>query len=284
MQGVRQVLVIGIVTVVAALGGSVGTVRAGHEPFVTYEDWKTSDHISRGRWTSTVTPAQDVQVEQVGHKVRMRLRREGGTASNAGFVGAGMAMAMANPLAVDQVEATFKVKSLTLTGCTGIPGTFSSALPAELTLNKLYDGTPRLPGQRTGDHFGRIRALRLLSSTDPAGALRIQAAVFRCIDAVCSNAFGIPGGFVEFPDLVFVGDQFTLRLVWDAPNHRFLASVNEGPEVTVPYPATLVAAPGVPLSTLSMTAAGANCIAGPGVSDAEIEVREVRTNAGAVAP
>jgi hypothetical protein len=103
------------------------------------------------------------------------------------------------------------------------------------------------------------------------------------VDAVCSNAASIPG-FVELADLVYVGDPFTLRLAWDPANHRFLAGLNAGPDVALPYPATLTPNPGGPFSSISMIAAAANCEAAAGISDAEIEVREVRTNASAVIP
>jgi hypothetical protein len=274
---VGALVVTGTVALMVAAG-------AAAEPFVTYEDWRTDDHVRRDRWAITATPAQEVRSEQAGHALRLRLRREGGTASDVGFAVAALRAAMASAQAVDQIEATFVVKSMTVSACDGVPTSFSSALPAVITLNKLYDGTPRGPGQLTGDHLAILRALRMVGSTDPPGALRIQAGVFRCIDAVCSDAYSITGGVVELPDLVFVGEAFTLRLVWDEANRRFRVSLDNGPERDVPYPDTLTPAPGVPLAMVSMTAAGANCTAGAGVSDAETEVRTVRTNAGAVIP
>lgn len=88
-----------------------------------------------------------------------------------------------------------------------------------------------------------------------------------------------------FPDLVRLGERVQLRLVWDAPNSRFLAALDDGPDVPIPYPPALHVGPArVPVADLRIHAVTANCSAGAVVSDTLIEVGDVATNASAVVP
>jgi len=255
---------------------------AGAEPFVTYEDWTTSQRIRADRWRGLATSVQDVEKEQRGHAVHMRLRREGSAVLGVGSIGAVMELAMANPPAVEQIEADFKITRVTLEGCPEATFFQSTALPAQISLGNLYDETPRLPGERTGDHFARISTLRRSTSFDLPDAFQVQAVIFRCADAGCAGATVAPGTLFAFLGRVFVGDRFALRLVWDPANSRFLAGLNAEEDVELRYPESLVTGAAVPFAALSMTAAGANCTAGAGVSDATVEIGEVRTNVGAV--
>jgi len=111
----------------------------------------------------------------------------------------------------------------------------------------------------------------------------VQAFIFRCQDPACqnplSNIFNLAAG------TVLAGEPFTLRTIWDRPNARFLVGVNDGADVVLAY------APGLdqgnargPFALVSTQGVTANCTAGPAVTDAETEVREIRTNASAVIP
>jgi hypothetical protein len=63
--------------------------------------------------------------------------------------------------------------------------------------------------------------------------LTVQAFLFRCIDGGCSNA--ISNIFNLNVAKVRIGELFTLRAIWDEPNHCFLVGVDDEPDVILPY-------------------------------------------------
>jgi hypothetical protein len=88
----------------------------------------------------------------------------------------------------------------------------------------------------------------------------------------------------EFPELVPVGEKFTLRLAWDAFASQFVASLNGGPDVVLPFTAVNAGPPNGQLTDVRIQHLPANCVAAGAVTDASVEIHDVKTNAGAVVP
>jgi len=280
-RGVRSIVAV----VVAAFAlPALGTpAQATHEPFGIYEDWRSAKTIRSDRWAGRDDPAQEVERDIRGHKLLMRHRRQGVTAmGDAGFVGASNVMSLNNPTAIDQLEVEFNIRQAAVVGCAANP-TFTRLRPAGISLNKFNDGTSPGPGNMTGDHFVRVLVNREAFTADPEGVLTVQAFVFRCINAVCSNA--ISNVFNLAVATVTVGENFALRAVWDAPNNQFLVGVGDQADVALAYtPALNQGLARVPFADVRMQSVVANCSAAPALNDAEITVGEVRTNLGAVIP
>lgn len=270
--------------VVWVLGLWVVPAWASHEAFGVYEDWKGSHTIRSDRWTALeVGQAQEVALQIRGHQLVMRQRRESATTS-AGFVFGRYQLILSNPASIDQIEADIKIRSLEVSGCATNP-TQPSRVIVAIFLNIFNDGSSPAPGNMTGDHLASISVFRESSSTDPEGVLRVNAAVLRCIDATCSNAFSIPNGVVDLPEMVLVGERFTLRLVWDAPENRVLVGVGSNLDAAIVYPRAInVQDPGGPFADIRTQLLAANCTVGPTVTDAKVKVKEVRTNASAIIP
>ncbi|MEK7216512.1 MAG: hypothetical protein AAB289_13040, partial [Chloroflexota bacterium] len=262
-----------VVLVAAALALPVlgRPAQAAHEPLAIYEDWRSAKTIRSDRWAGRDDPAQEVERDVRGHKLLMRHRRQGvTTAGNAGFVGAFNVMSLSNPAAIDQMEVEFKIRQAVVVGCAA--NAFTRLRPAAISLNTFNDGSS--PGL-TGDHFIRVLVNREAVTGDPEGVLTVQAAVFRCIDAVCSNA--ISNVFNMAVGTVMVGENFTLRAVWDEPNNRFLVGIDDQPDVVLAYNPLLNQRPArVPFADVRMQSVVANCSAAPALNDAEITVGEVR--------
>jgi hypothetical protein len=257
--------------------------HASHEGFDVYEDWTTASTIRSDRWVAVDTTTLEVKREVKGHHLVMGTRREGGTASNVGFAGARHRLTFTNALAIDQIEADLTVQDLALSGCATNPAQPSRVINA-IFLNRFNDGSGG-PGNMTGDHLVTVNASRSSDSSDPEGVLRLQGAILRCIDPTCSNAFSIPGGVVNLPATVSVGETFTLRVIWDAPNNQFLVGVGDGPDVALVYAAAANQKPaGVAFADIRTQLVAANCTSGPTVTDTMFAVREVRTNASAIIP
>lgn len=260
-----------------------GPGEASHESFAVYEDWTTSRTMRSDRWVAVDTTTLDVKREVKGHHFLMRTRREGRTTSDAGFAGANHRLTFTNPAAIDQIEADLEVKDLSLSGCATNPSQPSRVFAA-VFLNKFNDGSGA-PGNMTGDHLINVSAYRESNSPDPDGVLRLRGFVGRCIDAVCSNAFSIPGGVVDLPGTVLVGQPFTLRVIWDSPNNRFLVGAGTAPDAPIVYPATANQKPaGVAFGDIRIQLVAANCTSGLTATDATVAVRHVRTNASAITP
>ncbi len=257
--------------------------QAQHKSFAIYEDWTTSRTIRSDRWVAVDATSLEVKREVKGHHFLMRTRREGGTASDVSFAGARHRLTFTNPIAIDQIEADLKIKDLALSGCATNPAQPSRVITA-IFLNKFNDGGGA-PGNMTGDHLVAVNAFRASNSLDPEGVLRLQGAILRCIDAVCSNAFSIPGGVVDLPGTVLVAEPFTLRVIWDSLNNRFLVGVGDGPDVPIVYPAAANQKPaGVAFADIRTQLVAANCTSELTVTDATVAVQQVRTNASAIIP
>jgi hypothetical protein len=277
-------IAVGSALVILALSALAAEAGRAMDDLAVYEDWTTSDHIRGDRWHGAATTTQDTRKEQQGHRAHLRLRREGSNTSNAGFAGAGLALATTQPLEVTALEVEAWVKALEIVGCPANPIT-SNGLPAQVSLNKFNDGTPGAASDATGDHFGRLQLFRGSASTDPPGALQVQLVIFRCDNSTCSVVHSIPNGFVTFPTLVYVGDKVQLRLIWDETNARFVGRVNNGPDVPLAYPTALNQSPSrSPFANIQVFSSAANCLGQAGVVDAAVEIGVVRTNPLAVIP
>jgi len=272
--GRTGLLLTGFLLVAPAPGG------ASHESFVVYEDWTTSETLRSDRWTvQEGGPAQDGALEIKGHQLVMRQRREGTTTSNAGSTGAVQGILARNPSAIDQMEADFKVRNMTVSGCAVNPG-LTMVRPALLSFSAFNDGSP---GGQTGDHSIGVQVNGPADSVDPSGVMTVQGYVVRCSNPTCS--IGSSSIFNLAVATVLVSEPFTLRAIWDRPNNRFLVGVNSNPDVVLAYdPALDSANARVPVASVRAAMLAANCTAGPAVADAEIAIQEVRTNLSAIIP
>ena len=95
------------------------------------------------------------------------------------------------------------------------------------------DGSSTGAGDRTGDYNAVVQAVRRSNSTDPPGpsGWRVGSRVARMRPARRSADRGPKDLGIS----TFVGLAFTMRLIWDAPNNRFLAGVNANANVALPY-------------------------------------------------
>lgn len=266
--------------VVGILGLWVVPARASHEAFGVFEDWRSSRTIRSDRWTAREDgQAQEVALGIKGHRLVMRQRREGATTSDTGFFSGIQTLFARNPSAIDQMEVDFRVRKMAVSGCAANPGQ-TLVRPALLALSAFNDGTP--DGQ-TGDHYIQVQVNGPADSLDPAGVLTVQANIVRCLDPTCS--IGSSTVFNLGVATVPVAERFTLRAIWDRPNNRFLVGVNDNADVELAYKLALDTANArVPFASVRAAMLTANCTAGPAVADAEIAIKEVRTNFSAIIP
>jgi hypothetical protein len=258
------------------------------EPFGIYEDWR-SPYIRSDRWIVRTDRAHEARREVVGyhlfpygHHLLMRYRLGGQTSSNSGLVGAMQAFRVSNPSAINKIKVKFEVKDSDVIGCEA-NSLATRIRPAAISLDTFNDGSSTGPSDLTGEHFVRVMVNREAFTTDPRGMLTVAAFLFRCIDAVCSNAYSTVFN-LDFGK-VWVGIPFSLRVSWDESNHRFLVGYNHSPDVILAYNPSLNAKPPVgPIADFHIQLVNANCEAGPTVTDAETEVREVYTNVSAIIP
>ena len=254
---------------------------AGHEAVGVYEDWGGSSTLRSDRWLVR----EDGQNEEIalgiqGHRLTMRNRREGATASDAGSVGGVQALLARNLSNIDRMEADLRVRNLEVSGCAANPGQ-TLVRPALLAVSAFNDGTS--DAGQTGDHAIQVQVNGPIDTVDAASVLTVQANVVRCLNAACtigsSPVFAL--GIATLP----ISTPFTLRAAWDRPNHRFLVGVNADPDVELAYDAALDTANArVPFASVRTAVVTANCTAGHTTADVEVEVGEVRTNVSAIVP
>jgi len=252
-------------------------------PWDVYENW-TSPFIRSDRWIVATGRAHEARREVLGRHLLMRFRLQGTTLLDTGFTSANQSIQFVNPNIIKMIEADFQVEKYTVVGSEANqsqPGT--RVRPVQISLPGFNDGSSTGTGDMTGDHFMRIMINREAFTTDPPGMLTVQAFLFRCIDATCSNA--ISNLFNLDMGKVFVGEPFSLRAIKDRPNNRFVVGFNNNQDVFLYYNPDLdQSRMVVPFADIRMQSVNANCMAGPTVTDSEIKVREIRTEAKAVIP
>jgi len=279
-KGMRDFGIIGLLVAAMVIVGPI-LGQASHEPFGVYEDWKTG--FRRDRWRGFETfGGQEIRRELRGNKLAMRFRREGDTASNVGQRTSSHRLNFSDPVSLDQIEADFKVKSFTVTGCAA-NSTPSMVSAGGVSLTGFNDGSSIGAGDRTGNHFGLIRAQRFSNSSDGKGILRAIGFLIRCDDPSCDTTTTVSS--------IFLGTvkkkTFTLTIILDKDNDRFQFGLGTDPLVDIDYGFLGIsddAEAVLPFAHINIRNSAANCTAGPTEADAEIQVREVRTNISAIIP
>jgi len=213
--------------------------------------------------------------------LHLRYRRNGGTASSVGGAGNSNFLDLTRPLSVDQLEASFVVDDpMTVTACP--ENDTSRARPARLLLGRLNNGQGADLVDRTGDLFAGTQAQRDSASMDPPGILRVVGFLTRCDNAGCTATTTLNSVQLS---TVTVGIPFTLRVIWDAPNQRFLFGLDSNPNLPLVYdPTVFFREARLPFADTSVLHTTANCVGGPAVVDSSVRVGEFRTNTSAIIP
>jgi len=229
----------------------------------------------------TMGAATEARRETDAGTLRMRYRREGGTASNVGGAFNTNFLDLTHPLLVDQLEATFTVDDpVTVTACP--ENDTSRARSARLLLGRRNNGQGTDIVDRTGDLFAGINAQRDSSSMDPPGVLQVFGFLARCDNASCGATTTL--SFVQLPS-VAVATPFRLRVIWDAPNQRFLFGLDDNPDVQLTYdPGVFLREARLPFADTDIGQTTANCVAGPAIVDSAVRVGEFHTNTSAIIP
>ena len=165
--------------------------------------------------------------------------------------------------------------------------------PAFVKMSGFNDGTWPVPGNRIGDVFVTLQAIRDAVSIDPAGVLQINGFLSRCDHPTCATAPVVSNVTLSVPlPNVSVGPKFWLRVTKDKPNHKFIVAVEAGGVITtanLSYAGVLTDTNEsvLPFVNIGVSNSTANCTAGnggPTVADAETAIKTVKTNVSAVVP
>lgn len=177
------------------------------------------------------------------------------TDTDFGGNGCPFGLSFANPASVTDLSFTVTVGKMVATGCTTNPS-FSGA-SVEFRGRIFNTETP--PTSQLGDIESVIGPSR--TSTDTGNQFTVVAFYQRCDDANCGARTTL-----DFKVLgsVFPGEQATLRIKWDQPNHRFIYQLNQQPQVISPYTVSDVSAPFFgPIKHIDITHVVPNCTTTP---------------------
>ena len=152
-----------------------------------------------------------------------------------------------------------------------------------IALTSFNDGSSTGPSDRTGDYNASVQAFRRSDSGDPVGTLRVEGQVTRCEDSTCSTEQQIVAP-TNVGALVTVGTTFTMRLIWDAANHRFLAGISPRPDVALSYAANDGTRAVRPSAGILISNSTATCTAHSTEADLSIGLGQVRTNSPSAPP
>ncbi|RYZ44060.1 MAG: hypothetical protein EOO71_00895 [Myxococcaceae bacterium] len=238
------------------LGGTAQAV----EPMVPYDNFNPLKSnppratkvrgIDPARWEHEQTGSRLESVRELAF-TRLRLMSRSDTGASR------LGLFFAQSSAVTALSAKVRMNNARSTGCT-TPGAPVAQSAAELTGH--FFNTRGATGRNLQDDV--LAAIRTVSrSTDPVGSqdLRVEAVVERCTNASCSTRAQL---FAADLGLVHQGEQATLRVQWDAANHRFVFQRDTQPEVYGAYTVTDTHPPGNPAKALLVTHELPGCASG----------------------
>jgi hypothetical protein len=210
------------------------------EPFKTYDNFSTPT-LNGALWTDGE--------RSMGIKSKafhMTQRYYGSDQSNTGSTYDNFRQYMQVPASITEIRAQITVNAYEVNGCAANTSVLSQTR-ARLNGAFFNLSTPT-PGSSTNDVLAQVRVLRLSNSTDPAGVLVVQGAVFQCLNSDCSSSSSI--GLVDLGK-VNVGTKTTVQMQWDKTNKQFLFSRDAGAESgSVVYVVSDANPPGAPFKAL----------------------------------
>jgi hypothetical protein len=159
-------------------------------------------------------------------KLRMSLTSFGRTDSDTGTATSGNTHVRLNsPTGVSFLSAKVSVVDAVAEAC---PTNTSPARPRARLFGAYFnDGSSSDPSDVTGDVYATIQMI-LDSQEGPLFVLQ----AFRCGDAQCGTSTGLDQ-FVRFSKTWSFGDTHTLTIFWDQAQHRFVGTVDPGPNQEV---------------------------------------------------
>lgn len=243
------------------------------EPYGVYEDWKNPE-IRADRWKNGKNDdSLEVKREIHGNRLEMRYRVMGQSIISQNR------LSTKNPSTITQIEADFKVVSLSVENCDN--NSFTKVVPALIDLALFNDGSSSSPVNATGDYFARVLARRNATSIDPDGMLTVDAYLYHCVDPGCGTLGTIQ--YIEDMGRVRVGKKFTLRIIWDKLQNKIFVGLNDDDVILSYIPVPNFELAQSPFSSIRMRMELGSCQS-PIEAEATTQVREIRTNISAVIP
>jgi len=177
------------------------------------------------------------------------------TNTDIGGNGCPFGLQFPNPAAVTEISFTVVVDKMEPIGC----ATNSSQSAAVAEFRGRFFNTEVPPTSQLGDIESVIGVGR--TGTDTGNQLTVSAFYTRCDDANCRARTSLD---YRVLGSVYPGEQTTVRIKWDQPNHRFVYQLNRQPEVVSPYTVPDVSAPFFgPIKHIDITHVVPNCTTTP---------------------
>lgn len=193
-----------------ALGSLSAGPAAAAEPMVSYDAFGAAT-LDTTRWSSTerVRGVRSGALNLVQRDVGLDL-------PGPGSVSQSFPLPVADPGAVTQMRATFRVNAMSATGCaaTGV----ASEARARL-IGAFFNTGNGVSGSATGDVIAQVM-VRKQSTTLPTDPYVVTANVNVCTNSDCS--FSTPIGAPVALGTVALNTAVTLQLEWDRAAKRFV--------------------------------------------------------------
>jgi hypothetical protein len=244
------------------------------QPYGVYEDWEDpeirSDRWGRGQNDNSLEVKREIHWKRL--EMKYRVMGSSNIYQNRLYT--------KDPSTITQIEADFKVVSLSVENCQN--NQFTKAVPALIDLAMFNDGSSLVTGNATGDYFARVLVRREATSIDPDGMLTADAYLYRCEDPSCAGLSTIL--YKKDMGRVFVGKKFTLRIMWDKLQDKLFVGLNHK-HVPLSYNSALNRGPAKsPFSSIRIRMELGACQSAPIEAEATTQVHEIRTNISAVIP
>lgn len=248
---------------------SAQTKNYAKEPTLkAYDNFNGAD-LDPTKWTmpwQCGSPAMECVRDIENGQVRLRVRAYGATNSDSGNQLAWSGISFINPAAVTDISAQVTAHNAKPQGCA--TNSQTTNLAAFMFGTFFNDGSDDPNNDMTA-------YVQLGQQSPPQLPQIVDAGGFLCYAGQCF-------GNVDLGP-VSVGDQVTLELAWDQPNHQFLVSMDyPARHIThhqsMPYTISDTTPPANPFKSLEATAAPANCTSGKSVADMDVSFDNVLTN------
>ncbi|CAM3308421.1 hypothetical protein G4177_08410 [Corallococcus sp. ZKHCc1 1396] len=225
--------------------------------------------IDPARWTHVQSGAR---VDSVRALAFTRLRLMSKADAGAGRFG----LRFTQPAQVTAIAAKVRMNNAKSTGC-AVAGSPVAVSTTELTGRFFNAGTPSR-GSARDDVTASIRIVSRSTDLPASKELRVEAVIEQCRDTSCAGRTQL---FAADLGKVHQGEQASLRVQWDAANHRFVFQRDAQPEVYGTYAVSDTHSPGAPDKALVVTHALPTCASGAPLGYANAYFHDVLVNASA---
>lgn len=242
------------VTFLALAAALAAGPAAAAESYILWDNFNNATAINPNLWTALE------RTRQVKDGTARFTQRDIGTqAGDNTFAPANWGLSVRDGGSnVTQMRAIVTMNAYEVVGCAA-NAAFPTVVQARI-IGEFFNAGTGTPTSRIDDVGAVVRLQRSSWSSDPAGTVRVDGAIYRCTSADCNTTVSL--GSVDLGTTT-LGTAETLRVEWEPDQSRFNFQRGNNPKQSVAYSVGVNAPPFLSFRQIGTRTQVASCLSGP---------------------